>query len=203
MRARLVVPIESMRGKFGEDYYTRVMYGKQIIQRCPRRPTRAQLEARRLYYLSKKENQSGKKSMSRIKVQNSPTIRRMPTYLHKLLKMRLEGKHHVSSTELAEYMNIEPIVVRKDIALTGIAGQRRVGYDVNELIRYIKNYLSWQKNITATLIGAGSLGTALLGYDDFSHYGLNIESVLIAMKTRSAKRSGAGRYMISPLWKTA
>ena len=100
--------------------------------------------------------------MSRIKVQNSPAIRRMPTYLHKLLKMRLEGKLHVSSTELAEYMNIEPIVVRKDIALTGISGQRRVGYDVNELIRYIKNYLSWQKNITATLIGAGSLGTALL-----------------------------------------
>ena len=49
MRARLVVPIESMRGKFGEDYYTRVMYGKQIIQRCPRRPTRAQLEARRRF----------------------------------------------------------------------------------------------------------------------------------------------------------
>ncbi|MBO4304346.1 MAG: redox-sensing transcriptional repressor Rex [Lentisphaeria bacterium] len=115
--------------------------------------------------------------MSRIKVQNSPTIRRMPTYLHKLLKMRLEGKLHVSSTELAEYMNIEPIVVRKDIALTGISGQRRVGYDVNELIRYIKNYLSWQDVITATLIGAGALGTALLGYDDFAQYGLNVETV--------------------------
>ncbi len=115
--------------------------------------------------------------MNRIKIQNSPTIRRMPTYLHKLLKMRLEGKTHVSSTELAEYMHIEPIVVRKDIALTGITGQRRVGYDVNELIRYIKNYLGWQDVITATLIGAGSLGSALLGYDDFTHYGLKIESV--------------------------
>ena len=49
MRARLVVPIESLRGKFGEDYYARVMYGKQIIQRCPRRPTQAQLEARRRF----------------------------------------------------------------------------------------------------------------------------------------------------------
>ena len=49
MRARLVVPIESMRGKFGEDYYTRVMYGKQIIQRCPRRATQAQVEARRRF----------------------------------------------------------------------------------------------------------------------------------------------------------
>ena len=101
----------------------------------------------------------------------------MPTYLHKLLKMRLEGKQSVSSTELAEYMNIELIVVRKDIALTGITGQRRVGYDINELIRYIKNYLGWQDRISATLIGAGSLGSALLGYDDFNHYGFGIESV--------------------------
>ena len=101
----------------------------------------------------------------------------MPTYLHKLLKMRLEGKVNVSSTELAEYMNIELIVVRKDIALTGISGQRRVGYDINELIRYIKLYLGWQDTITATLVGAGSLGSALLGYDDFNHYGFCIESV--------------------------
>lgn len=115
--------------------------------------------------------------MPRIKIQNSPAIRRMPTYLHKLLKMKLEGRSSVSSTELAEYMHIEPIVVRKDIALTGISGQRRVGYDVSELIRYIKNYLGWQAPIAATLIGAGSLGSALLGYDDFAHYGLNIESV--------------------------
>lgn len=115
--------------------------------------------------------------MPHIKIQNSPAIRRMPTYLHKLLKMKLEGRSSVSSTELAEYMHIEPIVVRKDIALTGISGQRRVGYDVSELIRYIKSYLGWQAPISATLIGAGSLGSALLGYDDFAHYGLNIESV--------------------------
>ena len=84
----------------------------------------------------------------------------MPAYLHKLLKMRLEGKVQVSSTELAEYMNIELIVVRKDIALTGISGQRRVGYDINELIRYIKKYLGWEETIRATLIGAGALGSA-------------------------------------------
>ena len=111
----------------------------------------------------------------------------MPTYLHKLLKMRLEGKVNVSSTELAEYMNIELIVVRKDIALTGIAGQRRVGYDINELIRYIKNYLGWQDTISATLIGAGSLGSALLGYDDFNHYGFGIESVFDADPNKIGK----------------
>ena len=111
------------------------------------------------------------------KILNIPAIRRMPTYLHKLLKMQAEGKVRVSSTELAEYMNIELIVVRKDISLTGVSGQRRVGYDVGELIRYIKAYLGWEEKIPAALMGAGSLGTALLGYDDFEHHGFSIEWV--------------------------
>ena len=115
--------------------------------------------------------------MGRVKVQNSPTIRRMPSYLHKLLRMRMEGKSHVSTTELAEYMDIELIVVRKDIALTGIAGRRRIGYEINELITYIKDYLGWSERITATLLGVGSLGSAILGYDEFPVYGLQIESV--------------------------
>ena len=113
--------------------------------------------------------------MRQDKILNIPAIRRMPTYLHKLLKMQASGKVSVSSTELAEYMNIELIVVRKDISLTGISGLRRVGYDVNELIRYIKNYLGWEETIPAALIGAGSLGTALLGYNDFEHYGFRID----------------------------
>ena len=118
--------------------------------------------------------------MRQDKLLNIPAIRRMPTYLHKLLKMQAEGKVSVSSTELAEYMKIELIVVRKDISLTGISGQRRVGYDVNELIRYIKNYLGWDDILPAVLIGAGSLGTALLGYNDFEAYGFRIEQVFDA-----------------------
>ncbi len=115
--------------------------------------------------------------MKQDKILNIPAIRRMPTYLHKLLMLQAEGRSNVSSTELAEYMNIELIVVRKDISLTGISGMRRVGYDVNELIKYIKNYLGWEEPISAALIGAGSLGTALLGYDDFGHYGFRIDQI--------------------------
>jgi hypothetical protein len=52
MRAKLVAPFESLHGKLDRDFYARVMYGKQIIQRCPRRwkpPTEKQLEARRKF----------------------------------------------------------------------------------------------------------------------------------------------------------
>ena len=65
---------------------------------------------------------------------NTPAIRRMPTYLHKLLKMRLEGKVNVSSTELAEYMNIELIVVRKVIIVCNL---RKLG---EPLLRYLSVY---------------------------------------------------------------
>lgn len=115
--------------------------------------------------------------MGRIKVLNSPTIRRMPSYLHRLFRLRLEGRSHVSTTELAEDMDVELIVVRKDIALTGITGRRRVGYEINELINHIRDYLGWNDILTATLIGVGALGSAILGYDEFAQYGLQIESV--------------------------
>ncbi len=111
------------------------------------------------------------------KVLNSPAIRRMPSYLHWLLRIRQIGKRTVSTTELADYMKIGWIVVRKDIALTGISGRPRVGYDIDRLIDAIRAFLGWGTPHSATLIGAGALGSAILGYDEFAQYGLRIESV--------------------------
>lgn len=115
--------------------------------------------------------------MARVKIPRTPSIRRMPTYLHKLYAMQAEGATYASCTDLANYINIELIVVRKDIALTGLAGHRRHGYKINELINAIRKYIGWDKLIPATLIGAGALGSALLGYEDFAMYGLRIETV--------------------------
>lgn len=112
-----------------------------------------------------------------MKIQRTPTLRRMPTYLHKLYLMRQEGKTYASSTDLANYMNIDLIVTRKDIAMTGLAGHRHYGYKIDELIDAILRYVGWDKALPATLIGAGSLGSAILGYQDFADYNLRIESV--------------------------
>lgn len=101
----------------------------------------------------------------------------MPTYLHKLYGMLAEGREYVSCTVLADYINIELIVVRKDIALTGLAGHRRRGYKINELIQAIRKYIGWDRTHPAALIGAGALGSALLGYQYFPLYGLRIDTV--------------------------
>ena len=104
-------------------------------------------------------------------------MRRMPTYLHRLYQMRLEGRAYASCTDLAKYMNIDQIVARKDIAMTGLAGHRRYGYRIDELIDAIQRLVGWDKPLSATLIGAGALGSALLGYPDFLAYNLRIDSV--------------------------
>ena len=101
------------------------------------------------------------------KVQKLPTIRRLPTYLYKLNEMRKSGVEIVATPELARYMNLEAIVVRKDLAATGVTGQPGVGYKVVELIESIRSFLSWDNTSEAVLVGAGSLGSAILGYEGF------------------------------------
>lgn len=121
-----------------------------------------------------------KTAMPNIKVPKTPTIRRMPTYLHKLMELHAEGAPFVSTTVLANYMNLEPIVVRKDLEITGISGQPGVGYKTDELIAAIRNFLGWNNIFEACLVGAGSLGSALLGYEGFEEYGLRISLVFDA-----------------------
>ena len=118
--------------------------------------------------------------MGRMKLQRTPTMRRMPTYLHRLLCLQQEGQLYVSSAELASYMNIDLIVARKDIALTGLAGHKRYGYKIAELIEAIRCYVGWNHGISAALVGAGALGSALLGYSDFGAYNLSFEYVFDA-----------------------
>ena len=76
--------------------------------------------------------------MRRDKIMNTPAIRRMPTYLHKLLKMQSEGKVSVSSTELAEYMNIETI----DIGVPVIS--MHAPYEVISKADIYENYLAFR-----------------------------------------------------------
>jgi redox-sensing transcriptional repressor len=102
-----------------------------------------------------------------------PTIRRLPSYLYLVRKAKEDGVEIISGTVIANDLGLEPIQVRKDLASTGIIGKPRVGYRVSELINAIEKFLNWNKKNNAILVGAGNLGTALLGYKEFTKNGLN------------------------------
>jgi len=109
-----------------------------------------------------------------VKIDKLPTIRRLPAYLHLLRALLRKGEEFVSSSYLAEAMNIESILVRKDLELNGISGTPGVGYFVPELVKSIEDFLGWGDSMDAFLIGVGQLGAALLGYKDLEHNGLKI-----------------------------
>ncbi|MBI9098804.1 MAG: redox-sensing transcriptional repressor Rex [Spirochaetaceae bacterium] len=102
-----------------------------------------------------------------------PTIRRLPSYLYLVRKAKEDGVDIISGTVIANDLDLEPIQVRKDLASTGIIGKPRVGYKVTDLIDAIEKFLNWDKEHNAILIGAGNLGSALLGYKEFLINGLN------------------------------
>jgi redox-sensing transcriptional repressor len=108
------------------------------------------------------------------KIYAAPSIRRLPSYLHTIRQLQPKGGFFISGTQIAQELNLEPIQVRKDLAITGITGKPKKGYPVDELIQAIERFLGWDKVQNAILLGAGNLGTALMGYREFRSHRLNI-----------------------------
>lgn len=103
-----------------------------------------------------------------------PTLRRLPLYLHLLKQLESDGVLYISSTLIAKQLRFEAIQVRKDLAVTGIIGRPKIGYPVPELIKKIQQFINWDKTMNSVIIGAGALGSALLGYNGFEDSGLKI-----------------------------
>ena len=101
-------------------------------------------------------------------------IKRLPAYLQLLRVLQAEGHEHVSGTVLATVHNLESVIVRKDLAITGIVGKPRIGFHVGELIGAIERFLGWDSATKAVLVGVGNLGAALLGYRGFENFGLRL-----------------------------
>jgi len=109
-----------------------------------------------------------------LKIDKLPTIRRLPSYLQILRALAAKGEEFVSSAYLADQMQIEAILVRKDLELTGISGVPRVGFRINDLVPAIEKFLGWGRTLDTCLVGAGQLGGALLGHRELNNFGIRI-----------------------------
>jgi redox-sensing transcriptional repressor len=110
-------------------------------------------------------------------VASIPTIKRLPSYLNLVKRANQDGMEIISATNIAKELDLEPIQVRKDLAVTGITGKPRIGYQVTELIQSIESFLNWNKTHKAIIIGAGNLGSALMNYRELKNHGLNIVAI--------------------------
>ena len=103
-----------------------------------------------------------------------PAVRRFPLYLREIDDCIERGEEYISGALLADVLGLDRVLVRQDLALTGVSGTPRLGFPVKELSAAMHSVLGWDTTTNAILVGAGNLGTALLGYGGFSEYGLRI-----------------------------
>lgn len=108
------------------------------------------------------------------KVASIPTIKRLPSYLNLVKRASEEGIQIISATTIAKELDLEPIQVRKDLAVTGIIGKPRIGYKVDELFQAIQGFLNWDQKHKAIIVGTGNLGSALMTYGELKNHGLTV-----------------------------
>ena len=103
-----------------------------------------------------------------------PVAARLPLYLHYLKSIATHGNPTISSGGIAQALGLGEVQVRKDLGLISGAGKPKIGYYVKELIAHIEDALGTAATTNAVIVGAGKLGLALLGYDGFKEFGINI-----------------------------
>lgn len=101
-------------------------------------------------------------------------LKRLPGYLAYLKNMPEDAPTHISATALANALGMGEVQVRKDLALVSDGGRPKIGYLRSSLIDDIEQFLGYDNTTDAVLVGAGKMGCALLGYQGFAEYGLNI-----------------------------
>lgn len=103
-----------------------------------------------------------------------PTLRRLPWYLSHVKLQYAQGQRYISSTAIAQGVGVEQSVVAKDLSCVNIQGRTRVGYQTQMLIEVLEEFLGFTEQHKAVLVGAGSLGSALLSDRGLQHFGLEI-----------------------------
>ncbi len=103
-----------------------------------------------------------------------PTLRRLPWYLAYVRMLDNQHIEYVSSTQIAKEINVDASQIAKDLSFLNIKGKTRIGYEVHSLVRELVDFLGFKRKHNAFMIGAGSLGAALMQDVGLSQYGLNI-----------------------------
>jgi len=119
---------------------------------------------------------------------SAETIRRLSLYLRDLRVAQIDGVKIISSDRITALLDVSAEQFRKDLSYFGEFGKRGVGYDVRKLIEELECILGVDKKWKIALVGAGRLGSALLGFEGFSKFNFKITRVFDADSDKTGKR---------------
>ena len=103
------------------------------------------------------------------------TLSRLPLYYSHIRKMQQQGEKYVSAAAVAQSLNLNPVLVRKDLSgVSSVEGMPRAGFEIDTLLHDLSEFLGYNKVDEAILVGVGSLGRLILTNTEFSSMGLDI-----------------------------
>jgi redox-sensing transcriptional repressor len=137
------------------------------------------------------------KQITKHTVKNS--LKRIFLYRACLTRLKLLGVEKVYSYTLSDETGVTSDQVRKDFSEFGITGNKRGGYDVDDLIDKMEKIFHRNKDHNLVLIGMGNLGTSLSRYNKFVHRNMNIVATFDIDPFKQKIRSDIPVYSLSRL----
>jgi redox-sensing transcriptional repressor len=137
------------------------------------------------------------KQITKYIIKNS--LKRIFLYRACLARLKMMGVEKVFSYTLANETGVTSDQVRKDFSEFGIKGNKRGGYEINELLIVMENIFHRNKEHNIVLIGMGNLGTALSKYSQFVQRNMNIVATFDIDPFKQKIRSGIPVYSLSRL----
>lgn len=93
-----------------------------------------------------------------------PTLERLATYHAVLSDLKTRNIETISSTDVEERTGINAAQFRKDLSYFGEFGRPGIGYNVKDLHARISKILKLETTQPVIIVGAGNLGSALVGF---------------------------------------
>lgn len=110
-----------------------------------------------------------------LKTISTQALKRMPYYIQYLKELQKNGIEVVSALMIANNLDLKEIQVRKDFSsISTTKGKPRAGFNVDELISNMEEFLGYHNVDDAVLVGVGLMGKSLLSYRGFEKMGMNI-----------------------------
>ena len=127
------------------------------------------------------------------------SLKRIFLYRACLIRLKLMGVEKVFSYTLANETGVTSDQVRKDFSEFDIKGNKRGGYNINELLDKMEKLFHRNKDNNIVLIGMGNMGLALSKYSKFVQRSMNIVATFDIDPFKQKIRSGIPVYSMNRL----
>ena len=100
------------------------------------------------------------------------TIGRFPKYLAVARALAEQDWDYITSSDMARACDMHEVLVRKELARTGVVGRKHRGFRIHDLIKAIERIIAWTTPRDAVVVGTGPTASLLIHSPRITNQGL-------------------------------